>query len=128
MPTYRDLFEKLGTLTQEQLDSDIRIITAGYPDAQAAGLLSNDLIPEVLELARTERDCYHYTPSEEGFEEAGVVDFSDNEIKEMGIDEDEDYQLICKKGTVVFRLKNNIYIGPDPEVHVGNLDTSILHL
>ncbi|MDO5442895.1 MAG: hypothetical protein Q4G10_04435 [Bacteroidia bacterium] len=129
MPTYRDLFEKLGTLSPDQLDSEIKIITAGYPDETADSLLNAETIPHFLELTKAARDYYHYTPSgEDTFEEAGVVDFSADEVKELGIDTDEDYKLICKKGEIILKLKDNIYMGANPESHIGNLETSILHL
>lgn len=129
MPTYRDLLEKLGALTPAQLDNEIKIITSGYPDETADSLLNADTIPHFLELTKAARDYYHYTPSDEdSFEEAGVVDFSEDEVKEMGIDTDSDYKLICKKGEIIFKLKENIYSGANPESHIGNLETSILHL
>lgn len=130
MPTYRELYDKLATLSAEQLDSEIRIIPLGYTDSDAATILRYDLIPEVLEFSKVSRDIYYCKPSEEDAEwmEAGVVDFSEDEAKEMGIDQDEDYTLICKKGALILKIKDGIMLAPVEEAKVGNLDTSILHL
>lgn len=128
MPTYRDLFEKLATLSPEQLDSEIKIIPAGYTDGEAAELMRYDILPQVLELAKASRDLYHFAPSEDGeWCEPGVCDFSSDEIKDMGIDQDEDYVLLCKKGELIFKLKDNIAFAPaGSEAKVGDLNTGIM--
>lgn len=128
MPTYRDLYDKLATLSQEQLDSEIKVIPVGYTDNDAAALLRYDILPQVLELGKASRDLYHYAPSEEeDWIEPGITDFSESEVQEMGIAEDEDYTLVCKKGEVIFRIKDNLAIAPSEASNVGNIDTSILH-
>ena len=66
MPTYRDLFEKLATLSPEQLDSEIKVIPVGYTDGEAAELMRYDILPQVIELAKASRDLYHFAPSEDG--------------------------------------------------------------
>ncbi len=106
MPTYRELFEKLGKLTQEQLDSEIRIIPVGYTDADALAILNYQTIPHVLELTKA---------------------VPESEVQELGIAEDSDYTLICKKGEVIFKIKDNIQLAPEMPADVG-LDTSILPL
>ena len=129
MPTYRDLYDKLANLSQEQLDSEIRVVPVGYTDNDASALLRYDLIPQVLELSKASRNLYHCAPEEgEEWMEAGVAEFSDDEVREMEIDSDKDYTLLCSKGTVIFKIKDNIISGPVEEAHVGDLDTSILHL
>ena len=128
MPTYRELFEKLGKLTQEQLDSEIRIIPVGYTDADALAILNYQTIPHVLELTKAVRDLYYCKPSEdEDWVASGVMDFSESEVQELGIAEDSDYTLICKKGEVIFKIKDNIQLAPEMPADVG-LDTSILPL
>lgn len=127
--TYRELFDKLGSLNPNMLDSEIRVIPVGYTDADAQVLLRYETIPQVLELARTDRNIYRYTPSEEGdWIVPGLCDFSDDEVAEMGIDQDNDYTLICKKGELIFKIKDGISILREEESKIGNLDTGILHL
>ncbi len=58
---------------------------------------------------------------------SGVMDFSESEVQELGIAEDSDYTLICKKGEVIFKIKDNIQLAPEMPADVG-LDTSILPL
>lgn len=131
MPTYRDLLEKLGTLSYEQLDMEIKIFPLGYTDSDVKRLLSCDVLPQVLELGKAPRDIYYFSPSDTedaDWIEPGLCDFADDEIKEMGIDQDEDYKLVCKKGEVIFKFKDNIMLMPEEESKIGNLDTSILHL
>lgn len=129
MPTYRDLYDKLANLSQEQLDSEIMIVPVGYTDDDAASLLRYDLIPQVLELTKASRHLYHCSPSDgEEWMEAGVAEFSDDEIRDLEIDADKDYTLLCKKGAIIFKIKDNMIAGPVEEAHVGDLDTSILHL
>ena len=129
MPTYRELFEKLGAMSPEQLDNEIRVIPTGYTDREAMMLLRPDTIPQFLELSKAERDVYHYSPSEDGdWIEPGLCDFSEDEVQEMDIANDEDYKLVCKKGQIIFKIKDGISIQPLEEAKVGNLDTSILHL
>ena len=128
MPTYRDLFEKLGQLTPEQLDSEIKVFPIGYTDSDAQAILTYRTIPQVLELTKAVRDLYHYKPSdEEEWSVPGIMDFSDSEIKELGIEEDEDYTLVCKKGEVIFKLIDNIQLVEEVPSDIGP-DTSILPL
>lgn len=128
MPTYRDLFEKLGQLTPEQLDSEIKVFPIGYTDADSLAIINYMSIPQVLELTKAVRDLYHYRPSEEEeFATPGIMDFSESEVKELGIAEDPDYTLVCKKGEVIFKLKDNIQLVEETPADVG-LDTSILPL
>ena len=120
MPTYRELFEKLGQLTPEQLDSEIRIFPIGYTDADAHLILNYQTIPQVLELSKAVRDLYYCKPSEdEEWIASGIMDFSESEVKELGIAEDPDYTLICKKGEVIFKLKDNIQIMQETPVNMG---------
>lgn len=129
MPTYRELYDKLANLSQEQLDSEIMIAPVGYTDNDAAALLRYDLIPQVLELTKASRHLYHCSPSDdEEWMEAGVAEFSDDEIRDMEIDSDKDYTLMCKKGSIIFKIKDNMIAGPVEEARVGDLNTSILHL
>ena len=128
MPTYRELFEKLGQLTPEQLDSEIRVFPLGYTDADSLAIINYQSIPHVLELSKAVRDLYHYRPSEEEeWASPGIMDFSESEVKELGIAEDPDYTLVCKKGEVIFKLKDNIQLVEEMPADVG-LDTSILPL
>ena len=128
MHTYRELFEKLGQLTPERLDSEIRIFPLGYTDADALAILNYQTIPHVLELTKAVRDMYHYKPSdEEEWSVPGIMDFSESEIKELGIEEDEDYTLVCKKGEVIFKIKDNIQLMDEIPSDIGP-DTSILPL
>ena len=128
MPTYRDLFEKLGQLTPEQLDSEIKVFPLGYTDADSLAIINYQSIPQVLELSKAVRDLYHYRPSEEeGWASPGIMDFSESEVKELGIAEDPDYTLVCKKGEIIFKLKDNIQLVEEMPADVG-LDTSILPL
>ena len=128
MPTYRDLFEKLGQLTPEQLDSEIKVFPLGYTDADSLAIINYQSIPQVLELSKAVRDLYHYRPSEEeDWASPGIMDFSESEVKELGIAEDPDYTLVCKKGEIVFKLKDNIQLVEEMPADVG-LDTSILPL
>lgn len=128
MPTYRDLFEKLGQLTPEQLDSEIKVFPIGYTDADSLAIINYMSIPQVLELTKAVRDLYHYRPSEdEEFATPGIMDFSESEVKELGIAEDPDYTLVCQKGEVIFKLKDNIQLVEETPADVG-LDTSILPL
>ncbi|MBQ9877311.1 MAG: hypothetical protein IK119_01925 [Bacteroidales bacterium] len=129
MPTYRELFEKLGQLTPEQLDSEIRVFPLGYTDADSMMILNYKSIPEVLELTKAVRDMYHYKPSDEDADwtMAGIMDFSESEVQELGIAEDSDYTLVCKKGEIIFKLKDNIQLVPEMPADVG-LDTGILPL
>lgn len=129
MPTFRDLYDKLASLSQEQLDCEIKVIPVGYTDGEAAELLTYDLIPQVLEISKASRNLYHCNPGEDAeWMEAGIADFSEDEVKDMGIDQDEDYKLICRKGETFFKIKDNISVAPAMEARVGDLDTSILHL
>jgi len=109
MPTYRDLLDKLSTLSSEQLDQDIKIVPLGYTDDLAHSILRYRFIPGVLELTKASRSIYHYSANEESFMESGVADFSDDEIKDLEIDKDRDYHLICKKGEVFFKIKDNVF-------------------
>lgn len=128
MPTYRDLFEKLGQLTPEQLDSEIKVFPIGYTDADSLAIINYMSIPQVLELTKAVRDLYHYRPSEEEeFATPGIMDFSESEVNELGIAEDPDYTLVCQKGEVIFKLKDNIQLVEETPADVG-LDTSILPL
>ena len=128
MPTYRDLFEKLGQLTPEQLDSEIKVFPLGYTDADSLAIINYQSIPQVLELSKAVRDLYHYRPSEEeDWASPGIMDFSESEVKELGIAEDPDYTLVCKKGEIIFKLKDNIQLVEEMPADVG-LDTSILPL
>ena len=128
MPTYRDLFEKLGQLTPEQLDSEIKVFPLGYTDANSLAIINYQSIPQVLELSKAVRDLYHYKPSEEeDWASPGIMDFSESEVKELGIAEDPDYTLVCKKGEIIFKLKDNIQLVEEMPADVG-LDTSILPL
>ena len=128
MPTYRDLFEKLGQLTPEQLDSEIKVFPIGYTDADSLAIINYMSIPQVLDLTKAVRDLYHYRPSEdEEFATPGIMDFSESEVKELGIAEDPDYTLVCQKGEVIFKLKDNIQLVEETPADVG-LDTSILPL
>lgn len=128
MPTYRDLYDKLAALSPEQLDSEIKIIPVGFTDSDAAAILRYDIIPEVLELAKAPRNLYHCKPSGEDAEwmEPSVCDFAEDEIKDMGIDEDPDYTLICRKGEMIFKIREGVELAPAEETHLGNLDTSIM--
>lgn len=134
MPTYRDLFEKLGQLTPDQLDQEIKIIPAGFTDSEANEALAWWNIPYALKLTKADYDLYHYNPKsdvdedgEENFMEPGIADLSEEEIKELGIQDDEEYTLVCKKGDIYFKvLEDTAKISL--EAHIGNLDTSILHL
>ena len=128
MPTYRDLYDKLAALNPEQLDSEIKIIPVGFTDSDAAAILRYDIIPEVLELAKAPRNLYHCKPSGEDAEwmEPSVCDFAEDEIKDMGIDEDPDYTLICRKGEMIFKIRDGVELAPAEEAHLGNLDTSIM--
>ena len=128
MPTYRELFEKLGQLTPEQLDSEIRIFPLGYTDADSLAILNYQTIPHVLELSKAVRDLYYYKPSdEEEWASPGIMDFSESEVKELGIAEDDDYTLVCKKGEVIFKIKDNIQLMDEMPSDIGP-DTSILPL
>ena len=120
MPTYRELFEKLGQLTPEQLDSEIRVFPVGYTDADAFAILNYQTIPQVLELSKAVRDLYYCKPSEdEEWMTSGIMDFSESEVKELGIADDPDYTLICKKGEVIFKIKDNIQIMQETPVNMG---------
>lgn len=129
MPTYRDLLNKLEALSQEQLDTEIKVIPLGYTDDIARKMLNCDVLPQILELGKASRDIYHYSPSEDAdWIEPGLCDFSEDEVKELGIDEDEDYTLVCRKGEVIFKFRDNIMIIPEEAANIGNLNTSVLHL
>lgn len=131
MPTYRDLLNKLEALSQEQLDTEIKVIPLGYTDDIAAKLLTCNSIPQILELSKVSRDIFYYSPSDTedaDWIEPGLCDFSEDEVRDLGIDQDEDYNLVCKKGEVIFKFKDNIMIVPEEVARFGNLDTSILHL
>ena len=131
MPTYRDLLEKLGSLSHEQLDTEIKVIPLGYTDEVARKIINCENIPQVLELSKVSRDIYYYSPSDtEDAEwiEPGLCDFSEDEVKDLGIDQDEDYKLVCKKGEIIFKIRDNIMLVPEEAANFGNLDTSILHL
>ena len=128
MPTYRELFEKLGQLTPEQLDSEIKVFPIGYTDADSLAIINYQSIPQVLELSKAVRDLYHYNPSEEEeWASPGIMDFSESEVKELGIAEDPDYTLVCKKGQVIFKLKDNIQLVEEIPADIGP-DTGILPL
>ena len=131
MPTYRDLLDKLAALSHEQLDTEIKVIPLGYTEDIAKKMVTCESIPQILELSKVSRDIYYYSPSDtEDAEwiEPGLCDFSDDEVKELGIDQDEDYKLVCRKGEIIFKFKDNIMIVPEEAAKFGNLDTSILHL
>ena len=129
MPTYRELYEKLSALSAEQLDREIKIIPVGYTDSDAAAIFRYDIIPQVLELAKASKDLYYCHPTdEEDWVEPGIMDFSESEIEEMGIDKDEDYVRICKKGEIFFKVRDNIAFVQSEEVKPGNIDTSIMPL
>lgn len=130
MPTFRDLYDKLATLSPEQLDCEIKVIPVGFTDSDAAAILRYDVIPEVLEITKAPRDLYHCKPSGEDSEwmEPSICDFSEDEVKEMGIDTDPDYTLICHKGEMILKIKDGVEIIPSEEAHLGNLDTSIMKL
>lgn len=131
MPTYRDLLDKLSAMSYEELDTEIKVIPLGYTDDIARKIVSCDTIPEVLELSKASRDIYYFSPSDTedaDWIEPGLCDFSDDEVKDLGIDQDEDYKLVCKKGEIIFKLKENIMLVPQEAANLGNLDTSILHL
>lgn len=120
MPTYRELFEKLGQLSSEQLDSEIRVIPVGYTDSDALAIINYQTIPQVLELSKAVRDLYYYKPSEdEDWTSSGIMDFSESEVRELGIAEDPDYTLICKKGQVIFKIKDNIQIMEETPIEMG---------
>ena len=120
MPTYRELFEKLGQLSPEQLDSEIRVIPVGYTDADALAILNYQTIPQVLELSKAVRDLYHYRPSgDEEWTTSGIMDFAESEVRELGIAEDPDYTLICKKGQIIFKIKDNIQIMEETPIEMG---------
>ncbi|MCQ2179019.1 MAG: hypothetical protein MJY91_02810 [Bacteroidales bacterium] len=130
MPTFRDLYDKLATLNPEQLDCEIKVIPVGFTDSDAAAILRYDVIPEVLEITKAPRDLYHCKPSGEDSEwmEPSICDFSEDEVKEMEIDTDPDYTLICHKGEMILKIKDGVEIIPSEEAHLGNLDTSIMKL
>lgn len=130
MPTFRDLYDKLATLSPEQLDCEIKVIPVGFTDSDAAAILRYDVIPEVLEITKAPRDLYHCKPSGEDSEwmEPSICDFSEDEVKEMEIDTDPDYTLICHKGEMILKIKDGVEIIPAEEAHLGNLDTSIMKL
>ena len=120
MPTYRELFEKLGQLSSEQLDSEIRVIPVGYTDADALAIINYQTIPQVLELSKAVRDLYYFRPSEdEEWISSGIMDFSESEVRELGIAEDPDYTLICKKGDIIFKIKDNIQIMEETPIEMG---------
>lgn len=120
MPTYRELFEKLGQLSPEQLDSEIRVIPVGYTDADALAILNYQTIPQVLELSKAVRDLYYYRPSgDEEWTTSGIMDFAESEVRELGIAEDPDYTLICKKGQIIFKIKDNIQIMEETPIEMG---------
>ena len=120
MPTYRELFEKLGQLSPEQLDTEIRVIPVGYTDADALAILNYQTIPQVLELSKAVRDLYYYRPSEdEEWTTSGIMDFAESEVRELGIAEDPDYTLICKKGQIIFKIKDNIQIMEETPIEMG---------
>ena len=138
MPTFRDLYDKLAQLSPEQLDTEIRVIPVGYTDNDAAELLAYPNIPYALKIDRAVNDIYYFQPKpeagedaddEEGVDwlEASVADFSEEEVKEMGIADDPDYTLICRKGETFLRVDGES-LRRAVEVHLGNIDTSILHL
>ena len=123
--------DKLSAMSYEELDTEIKVIPLGYTDDIARKIVSCDTIPEVLELSKASRDIYYFSPSDTedaDWIEPGLCDFSDDEVKDLGIDQDEDYKLVCKKGEIIFKLKENIMLVPQEAANLGNLDTSILHL
>lgn len=128
MATYRDLLDKLLIMSQEQLDSEIKVIPLGYTDSDAQMLLDYRSIPQVLEIAKASRDIYHFAPSEEDGEwcEPGMCDFAEDEIRDMGIDKDEDYTLICHKGETIFKIRDGITLA-NAEVSKA-IDTGIMPL
>lgn len=127
MPTFRDLYEKLSKLSPEQLDSEIKIIPVGYSDDDVVALLNYHNIPDRVKLAVADCDIYHYQPGPDSWMDAGVGDLTEDDIKEMGIEEDEEYTRICRKGEVYLRVLQSLD-RDIVEAHVGNLDTSIIHL
>ena len=132
MPTYRDLFEKLGQLTPDQLDQEIKIIPAGFTDNEANETMAWWNIPYALKLVKADYDLYHYSPKpeegdEENFMEAGVADLSEDEINELGVKDDDEYTLVCRKGEMYFKVLEDT-TKFSIEAHLGDLDTSILHL
>lgn len=127
MPTFRDLYERLAKLTPEQLDCEIKIIPVGYSDEDVAAHLNYINIPDKVKIAVADCDIYHYEPGPDSWMDAGVGDLTDDDIKEMGIAEDEEYTLICHKGETYLRVTASLE-KDIAEAHLGNLDTSILHL
>ena len=135
MPTFRDLYDKLATLSPEQLDTEIKVIPVGYTDSDAAEILSYPNIPYALKIDKAVNDIYYYKPRpEEGDDEdsadwleASIADFSEEEVKDLGIAEDDEYTLICRKGQVFLKVDADA-LRSSIEAHFGNLDTSILHL
>lgn len=127
MATYRELFEKLGKLSQDQLDTEIKLFPVGYTDAEASTILNWQTVPQALELTKAVRDIYYYRPSEEDSEwaEPGVADYSEQEIKDLGINEDPDYTLVCHKGEIIFKIKDNVVVMSAADVAP---DTSIMPL
>jgi len=130
MPTFRDLYDALGAMSPEQLDTEIRVIPNGYTDADASLILQYPNIPLVLEIAKATRNIYHCQPqdSEDDFMQAGTNDFSDDEVRDMGIDTDEDYKLVCPKGQVYLKIKDNIVFTESEDEHFRNLDSGIMPL
>lgn len=129
MPTYRDLYDKLATLSPEQLDDEIMIVPVGYTDDDAAAILRYDLIPKVLEIAKAPRNLYHYRPVEDSdWIDPAITDFDDDEVRDMGIDNDEEYTLICRKGKTILKIRDDVALVDAQAASIGNLDTSILHL
>jgi len=130
MPTYRDILDKLSQMSSEQLDTEVRIIPVGFTDNDAAELLKYPTIPYALKLDKAASDIYYYKPSdnsEDDFQEPGIVDFSEEETRELGIADDPDYTLICRKGTTFLRVSED-KLRSAVETRVGNLDTRIMQI
>lgn len=137
MPTFRDLYDQLAQLSPEQLDTEIRVIPVGYTDSDAAEILAYPNIPYALKIDKAVNDIYYFQPKPEQGEESdedavdwlepSVADFSEEDAREMGIADDPEYTLICRKGETFLRVDGES-LRRAVEAHFGNLDTSIMHL
>lgn len=128
MATYRELLDKLLSMSQDQLDSEIKVFPVGYTDSDAAMLLNYQTLPQVLEITKASRDIYYFAPSDEDGEwcEPGMCDFAEDEIRDMGIAEDEDYTLVCHKGETILKIRDGIALA-NAEVSKA-IDTGIMPL
>lgn len=100
MKTYKELFDVLSRLNEEQLNTEIRFLPVGFPESEAPTLTCDEIAPS-FDLVIADSDIIYCEVPYDSWMESGYTELSLEELEENK-EEGQVNTVVVKEGYPYF--------------------------